>query len=222
MLETETIVTLKPIIEAVLFAAGKPMTEAELLATFSEEEKPTLSALREVLESLQADCMNRGVELIQVASGYRFQVKPTFSPWVTQLWPEKVPKYSRALLETLVLIAYRQPITRGEIENIRGVAVSTSILKTLQEEREWIRVVGHKEVPGRPALYATTKNFLDYFNLKHLHDLPSLPEILNTHSDASPIPARETLETISGIDPKQALVTSMQALEDQVVEHAEA
>lgn len=170
---------LKPLLEAILLAADKPLTEEQILALFLEEEKPSLGTLREALSELQEDLQERAIELVQVATGYRFQVKTEWSPWVSRLWEEKAQRYSRALLETLALIAYRQPITRGEIEDIRGVAVSTHIIKTLLEDREWIRVVGHREVPGRPALYATTKLFLDYFGLKNLQELPALPEILN-------------------------------------------
>ena len=170
---------IKFLLEAILLAAGKPMTEEQLLNLFLEEERPNLGELRTALEELQADYAERGVELVQVASGYRFQIKSEWAIWVSRLWEEKPHKYSRAFLETLALIAYRQPITRGEIEDIRGVTVSTSILKALLEDREWIRVVGHKEVPGRPALYATTKAFLDYFGLKNLQNLPALPEIMN-------------------------------------------
>ena len=176
MLESEK---LKFLLEAILLAAGKPMTEEQLLAIFAEDEKPEKEVLKRALEELQSESENRGVELIKVASGYRFQIKLKWAPWVGKLWEEKAQKYSRALLETLALIAYRQPITRGEIEDIRGVAVSTSIIKTLLEDRGWVRIVGHKEVPGKPALYATTKGFLDYFGLNHLQDLPSLPEIMN-------------------------------------------
>jgi segregation and condensation protein B len=172
-------INLKALLEAILLAAGKPLTEEQLLNLFEEEERPPMGVLREALSELQNECETRGVELIQVASGYRMQVKQTWVPWVSKLWDEKPQKYSRALLETLALIAYRQPITRGEIEDIRGVAVSTSIFKTLLEDREWIRMVGHKEVPGRPALFATTKGFLDYFGLKSLQELPSLPEVMN-------------------------------------------
>jgi segregation and condensation protein B len=167
------------LLEAILFAAGKPLTEGELLQLFAEEEKPSLEALREALATLQNSCQQRGVELIQVASGYRFQIKLEWAPWIMKLSEEKPARYSRALLETLALIAYRQPITRGDIEDIRGVSISTSIFKTLLEDRQWIRVVGHRDVPGRPALYATTKTFLDYFGLRNLQDLPSLPDILN-------------------------------------------
>ncbi len=169
----------KNLLEAVLLAAGAPLTEDQILNLFVEEERPTREILRAALKELMADAENRGVELVQVASGYRFQVKQQWVPWISRLWEQKPQRYSRAVFETLALIAYRQPITRGEIEDIRGVAVSTHIIKTLQEDREWIRVVGHKEVPGRPALYATTKGFLDYFGLKNLQELPSLPEILN-------------------------------------------
>jgi len=170
---------LKSLLEAILLAAGKAMTEEQILNLFAEEEKPSLEILRSALQELQSDFESRGIELVHVSSGYRLQVKQEWATWVGRLWDEKPPKYSRALLETLALIAYRQPITRGEIEDIRGVAVGTAIIKTLQEDREWIRVVGHKEVPGRPALFATTKTFLDYFGLKTLKDLPPLPEVMN-------------------------------------------
>ncbi len=172
-------INLQALLEAILLAAAKPLTEEQLLNLFEEEERPSIDVLREALGDLQNACEMRGIELIEVASGYRFQVKQKWVPWVGKLWDEKPQKYSRALLETLALIAYRQPITRGEIEDIRGVAVSTSIFKTLLEDREWIRMVGHKEVPGRPALFATTKGFLDYFGLKSLQELPSLPDIMN-------------------------------------------
>lgn len=170
---------LKALLEAILLAAAKPLTEDQLLNLFEEEERPPMGILRDALNELQEECESRGVELMKVASGYRMQVKQKWVPWVSKLWDEKPQKYSRALLETLALVAYRQPITRGEIEDIRGVAVSTSIFKTLLEDREWIRMVGHKEVPGRPALFATTKGFLDYFGLKNLQELPSLPDIMN-------------------------------------------
>ena len=167
---------LKQIAEAILLAAGRPLTLDQLLALFEEHERPERAELREALEALEADSEGRGIELVQVASGYRIQVKDDMQPWVSRLWEEKPARYSRALLETLALIAYRQPITRGEIEEVRGVSVSTSIMKTLQE-REWVRVVGHREVPGHPAMYGTTREFLDYFNLKSLDELPSLAEL---------------------------------------------
>jgi segregation and condensation protein B len=167
---------LKQIAEAILLAAGRPLTLDQLLALFEEHERPEGAELREALEALEGDLDDRGIELVQVASGYRIQVKDAMQPWVSRLWEEKPARYSRALLETLALIAYRQPITRGEIEEVRGVSVSTSIMKTLQE-REWVRVVGHREVPGHPAMYGTTREFLDYFNLKSLDELPSLAEL---------------------------------------------
>ncbi|HEX4975561.1 MAG TPA: SMC-Scp complex subunit ScpB [Pseudomonadales bacterium] len=168
---------LKNIVEASLLAAGRPLSLEQLLALFEEDEqKPSTNDLAKTLETLQNDYQQRGVELVKVASGYRFQVKAEFSSWTGKLWEDKPSRYSRALLETLALIAYRQPITRGEIEAVRGVAVSTNIIKTLQE-REWVRIVGHRDVPGRPAMYATTRGFLDYFNLNSLDELPALTDI---------------------------------------------
>jgi segregation and condensation protein B len=167
---------LKQIVEAALVAAGGPLTLDHLLALFSDEERPGRADLQAVMGELQMDYAERGLEIVEVAGGYRTQVRASVAPWVARLWDERPPRYSRALLETLSLIAYRQPITRGEIEDIRGVAVSTQIVKTLTE-REWIRVVGHRDVPGRPALYATTRKFLDYFGLRSLNDLPTLAEI---------------------------------------------
>jgi segregation and condensation protein B len=167
---------LKPIIEAALLAAGQPLSIAQLAELFDDGARPTHTELAQVLEQLVADCAERGVELVEVASGFRYQVKTEVHAFVARLWTERASKYSRAMLETLALIAYRQPITRGEIEAVRGVAVSTQIIKTL-EEREWIRVIGHRDVPGRPALFGTTRSFLDYFNLKSLDQLPTLAEI---------------------------------------------
>ena len=167
---------LKNIIEAILLAAGRPLTLDQMLAMFAESEKPERSQLREAIELLQVDYEQRGIALVQVGGGYRIQIRETMQPWVARLWEEKPARYSRALLETLSLIAYRQPITRGEIENVRGVTVSTSIIKTLLE-REWVHVVGHRDVPGHPAMYGTTKQFLDYFSLKSLSELPTLAEL---------------------------------------------
>ncbi len=164
------------ILEGALLAAGKPLTVAQLSELFEEHERPENAQIREALQEVAERCEDRGFELVEVASGFRFQVRQALSPWVARLWQERPARYSRALLETLALIAYRQPITRGEIEEIRGVAVSSNIIKTLHE-REWIRVVGHRDVPGRPAMYATTRQFLDYFNLKNLDQLPALAEI---------------------------------------------
>lgn len=167
---------LKRIVEAALLAAGHPLTLVQLNELFDEDQMPGVDAIANALAELQADCAERGVELVEVASGWRYQIRTDTQPWVSRLWSERQTKYSRALLETLALIAYRQPITRAEIEQIRGVAVSTNIIKTM-EEREWIRVVGHRDVPGKPALFGTTKHFLDYFNLKSLDELPPLAEL---------------------------------------------
>lgn len=164
---------LATVLEAILLAAGKPLALERLAELFDEHERPTLKLLREALAVLGGSCLGRGFELSEVASGYRLQVRERFSPWVSRLWEERPQRYSRALLETLALIAYRQPITRGEIEEVRGVAVNSNIVKTLQE-RDWIRVVGYREVPGRPAMFATTRAFLDHFNLKSLDELPPL------------------------------------------------
>lgn len=169
---------LQKIIEGALMAAGRPLTVDDLMGLFGSEEayRPARDEVKAALEDIETDCRDRGFELKQVASGYRFQVRQEVSQWISRLWEEKPQKYSRALLETLAIIAYRQPVTRSEIEEIRGVSVSSNIVKTLLE-REWIRVVGHRDVPGRPAILATTRKFLDYFNLRRLDDLPPLSEI---------------------------------------------
>ncbi len=164
------------IIEAALLAANQPLTLAQLQTLFSLDDPAPDGSIQRALESLQADCAERGVELVELASGFRYQVKADVHQWVARLWTERQTRYTRATLETLALIAYRQPITRGEIEQVRGVAVSSNIIKAL-EEREWIRVVGHRDVPGKPELLATTKTFLDYFGLKRLDELPSLSEL---------------------------------------------
>lgn len=168
--------SLKCILEAVLLAAGEPLDRAALTSLFEEDERPGDAELAQALAELQEDYAERGLELKEVASGFRIQVREGMTPWVSRLWEERPQRYSRALLETLALIAYRQPITRGEIEEVRGVAVRSNIIRTLQE-REWIRVVGHRDIPGKPALFGTTRAFLDYFNLTSLDDLPSLAEI---------------------------------------------
>ena len=174
---------IKRIFGGALMAADKPLQRRDLTALFDDLEQPEDSLIDQALKDLVADCEDKGFELKRVASGYRYQVKQDLSRWVNKLWQERAPRYSRALLETMSLIAYRQPITRGEIEQIRGVAVSSQIIKTLLE-REWIKSVGHRDVPGRPTIYATTKQFLDYFNLKSLDQLPPLAEVrdLNTIS----------------------------------------
>mgnify|MGYP003123782168 CR=1 FL=1 len=172
---------LKKIIEGALLASGRSLDIGHLQELFDIDQVPAKDQLLAVLEDIENECANRGYELTKTASGYRFQVRQELAPWINRLWEEKPKKYSRALLETLALIAYRQPLTRGDIEEIRGVSVSSEIVKTLLE-REWVRVVGHRDVPGRPALYATTREFLDYFNLKSLEDLPALSEIRDIDS----------------------------------------
>jgi len=167
---------IKNIIEAALLSMAKPMSIEQIMKVFADDERPTIERVRHALKELQNECEERGIELKEVASGFRYQAKQELAPWLARLWEEKPPRYSRAFLETLALIAYRQPVTRAEIEEVRGVSVSSNIIKSMLE-REWIRVVGHRDVPGRPALYATTKQFLDYFNMKSLEDLPSLAEI---------------------------------------------
>lgn len=175
---------IKNIVEAVLLAASQPQTLPQLGVLFTDDDGVSHDDLAQALDALRQDCDGRGVELVEVASGYRYQVRQAVHPWVTRMWTERPSRYSRALLETLSLIAYRQPVTRGEIEQIRGVVVSTNIVKTL-EEREWIRVVGHRDAPGKPALFGTTRGFLDYFNLKSLDELPPLAEIRD-FEDANP------------------------------------
>ncbi len=164
---------LKQLVEAAIFVADEPLTKEQLQGTVLEGLKVNNTKLEAILAEIQLDYRPRGIQLVEVASGYRFQSLDSLSPWLSKLWQEQAPRYSRAMLETLALIAYRQPVTRGEIEDVRGVSVSSHIIKTLTE-RNWIKVVGHKEVPGRPALYATTKAFLDYFNLKNLAQLPDI------------------------------------------------
>ncbi len=168
--------SLKNIVEAALMASGKPLSIKVLRSLFEEGAEPERKEIVEVLRELQSESEGRGYEIIEVASGWRMQVRQDLSTWINRLWEEKPARYSRALLETMSLIAYRQPITRGEIEEIRGVAVSTNIMKTLQE-REWVRLLGHKDVPGRPAMYGTTRKFLDYFGLRTLEELPTLMEL---------------------------------------------
>lgn len=185
--------SLKSILEAVLLASREPLSLEMLTTVFSDEERPSNTEISQSLEALNDDYAERGLELKEVASGFRIQVREDANPWVARLWEDRPQRYSRALLETLSLIAYRQPITRGDIEEVRGVSVRTNIIRTLQE-REWIRVVGHRDVPGKPALFGTTKVFLDYFNLASLDDLPSLAEI----KDMGSIEPELELETTDG------------------------
>jgi segregation and condensation protein B len=175
-------VTLKDIVEAALFASPQPLNVESLRNLFEEGERPEPNAIRQAIEELTQEYAARPVQVQQIASGFRFQVRDGYSRWLSRLFEERPVRYSRALLETLAIIAYRQPVTRGEIEDVRGVAVSSSIVRTLQE-REWVQVVGHKEVPGRPALYATTREFLDYFGLKALDELPALAAFAEPDAD---------------------------------------
>ena len=185
---------LAPLLEAFLLASGKPQSLERLFELFEEAERPEPAVFKKALEVLRKSCNGRAFELKEVASGYRLQIREDYAPWVGRLWEERPQRYSRALLETMALIAYRQPITRGEIEDVRGVAVNSNITKTLLE-REWIRVVGYREVPGRPAMFATTKAFLDHFNLKSLDQLPPLAELREMEPeslldpDDAPVPA---------------------------------
>jgi segregation and condensation protein B len=177
---------IKHVVEAALLAAGRPLTLDRLGELFAAKgSAPDRATLRRVLEALAADYQGRGIELKEVASGWRVQIKRTMTDWLQPLWEERAPRYTRALLETLALVAYRQPITRAEIEEVRGVVVSTNIIRTLLE-RNWIRVVGHRDVPGKPAMFGTTKDFLDYFGLKKLEDLPTLAEIKDGLPELSP------------------------------------
>ncbi len=168
---------LKNTLEAILFSAERPLSILHLLDYFDPSEQVNRQEIKAAVDELQNDYRNRGIELIEVNRGYRFQTRQEYKDWVSKHWKERPPKYSRALLETLAIIAYRQPITRAEIEDIRGVSVSSNIIKTL-EERSWIRVIGHKAVPGRPSMLGTTREFLDYFNLKSLDELPTLVDLI--------------------------------------------
>ena len=171
------------IIEALLFSSSRPLNEKEILSAFDLRSAPTSNEIKEALKSIEEKYSENSIELVKVASGYRLRIRQEYSPWVAKLWEAKPQKYSRALLETLALIAYKQPITRGEIEEVRGVSVSSQIIRTLLD-RSWIKVVGHRDVPGRPALFSTTKDFLDDLNLSKLSDLPELPEIQNIPEEA--------------------------------------
>lgn len=195
---------LASLLEAFLLASGKPQGLDRLYELFEEAERPGPSVFRKALDLLRKSCDNRAFELVEVASGYRLQIRERYAPWVGRLWEERPQRYSRAMLETLALIAYRQPITRGEIEDVRGVAVNSNIVKTLLE-REWIRVVGQREVPGRPAMFATTKAFLDHFNLKNLDELPPLADLRELEpaplmdDEDAPVPAHlQALADASG------------------------
>ncbi len=197
----------KDIVEAALFVSQKPLSVAELQALFAEDPTPEPSEIKSVLAELVEEYGPHPIELKQVATGYRFQVRQAFSPWVSRLFEERPARYTKAFLETLAIIAYRQPVTRGEIEEIRGVAVSTQIMRNLME-REWVQVVGHKEVPGRPGLYATTRQFLNYFNLKGLDELPPLQTFIDRLGPIAdtdlPVPESPATENEPTDPPKEA------------------
>jgi len=202
---------LASLVEAFLLASGKPLSLERLGELFEENERPSSTQLKKALEVLEKSCKGRAFELKEVASGYRLQVRQRFSPWVGRLLEERPQRYSRAMLETLALIAYRQPITRGEIEDIRGVAVNSQIVKTLLE-REWVRVVGHRDVPGRPAMFATTRQFLDHFNLKNLDELPPLAVLREMEPELRPV-----------LDDEDAAVpVALQARADEVADEPQA
>lgn len=212
-------ISIEQILEAALMAAGEPLSVEQLCALFDSNERPHGRDVRKCLQEMAALRETSPVELKEVASGWRFQVREVYAPWVKRLFAEKPQRYSRALLETLAIIAYRQPVTRGEIEEIRGVAVSTNIMRTLQE-REWIRVLGHKELPGRPAMYGTTREYLDYFNLKSLDELPSLAELqdldkINVDLDLPhPDHAHNQPEAETELEPEQAQPVLLALAED--------
>ena len=193
-------------------ASEQPLSVDQLMQLF-EKDSPERASVRAALKEIDEECAQRGYELRQVASGYRFQVKSDYAEWVSRLWKEKPPRYSRALLETLALVAYKQPITRGDIEEIRGVAVSTNIMRTLIE-RDWVRVVGHRDVPGHPALYATTRNFLDYFNLRSLDELPSLSEIRELTAGMEELEMEEELIEVRSLEVDLAEQSEVAGLDD--------
>ena len=185
---------LSEILEALLLSASRPISIDDIMKVF-EDPKPSKDEIRKALNQIDQDCLTRGIELKKIASGYRLQVKQSLSPYIAKLWEEKPQKFSKATLETLSLIAYKQPITRGEIEEIRGVAVGTQLIRGLME-RGWVKIVGQRDVPGRPSLYSTTKEFLDYFGLQHLRELPELPSLPDLTSIEHELPIDEPDESI--------------------------
>jgi segregation and condensation protein B len=187
---------LKHVLEAAMLAAGRPLGVDEMRSLFGEEHPPARAEIRAAIEALRADYAGRGITVGEVASGFRIEIRSGMGQWLAPLWEERPPRYSRALMETLAIVAYRQPVTRGDIEEIRGVAVTTNIVRTLLE-RNWIKVVGYRDVPGKPAMYGTTREFLDYFGLRQLEDLPPLAEIrdLDKLSAQLELPDGEFLES---------------------------
>ncbi len=210
---------LKLILESLIMASSRPISINRMLEVFEENKQPERKAVQQALTALAEDYQDKSVELKEVSTGYRFQVRKDYASWVSKLWEEKPARYSRALLETLALVAYKQPITRGEIEKIRGVSVGSQIMKTLLE-REWVHVVGHRDVPGKPAIYATTKQFLDYFNLKSLEDLPPLADIkdLDKLAGQLDLPEPEQAEHKASDDEVQASNEDAQAAQSAAEE----
>lgn len=211
------------VLEALLLAAGKPLSVGRIAELFDEEHKPSIAQINAALEQLDLDTQGRSYQLTEVASGFRLQVRTEYSSYVGRLWEERPQRYSRAMLETLALIAYRQPITRGEIEDVRGVAVSTSIIKTLLE-REWITVVGYKDVPGKPAMLATTKTFLDYFNLRGLNELPNASALQNLQVTTLDQHTAEdaTAQIAVSVTPAQTLKNTSQVSFSSLLEELES
>ncbi len=204
---------LKGILEAALSAAGRPLSVDRLLGLFSEAEQPSREQILKALETLALEYEGRAIALKETASGFRIQVRAEFAPWVARLWEERPGRYSRALMETLALITYRQPITRAEIEDVRGVSVSTSIINTLQD-REWIRVVGHRDVPGKPAMYGTTRQFLDDFGLKSLDDLPTLAELRDIEAISAEFDVQVTQEQAEGSETEDAQIQDVDSAKE--------
>lgn len=195
---------LQRIIEALLLASEQPLSVDRILGLFEEDQRPSKAEVKQAIEALQSSLEGRAVELREVGNGWRLQTRQDYAGWVAKLWEEKPPRYSRALLETLALVCYRQPISRAEIEDVRGVSLSQSILKTLME-RNWVRIVGYREVPGRPALFGTTKDFLDDFNIRSLEELPSLPEMRDLDALAA------ALDKLQGVEPTSDAVVVAEA-----------
>lgn len=218
---------LQHILEAAILVAGRPLPIANMQKLFDETDEPDTSTIRAALSAIQERYEQSGIELREVSSGFQFQARTELSPWLARLWEERAPRYSRAFLETLALVAYRQPVTRAEVEEIRGVSASTHIIKTLQD-REWIRVVGHRDVPGKPALYGTTKAFLDHFNLKSLNELPTLSELKDLDSQEAKLqvqleltptdsePATQPLMLATDTDADESTI-ELEALEEATV-----
>lgn len=211
---------MQAIIEAAIMVAGQPLTVAAMQNLFTEEERPSTSDIKAILTAIKQRYEDGGIELHEVASGFRFQTKADLSPWLSRLWEERAARYSRAFMETLALIAYRQPITRAEIEEVRGVTVSSHIMKTLTE-REWVRVIGYRDVPGKPAIYGTTKGFLDYFNLKSLTDLPTLAEFKDLKAQEEQLQIQLALENSNiGPDNSEAIPEERESFVVDVTESA--